>query len=64
MAVWVSDQARRLRCRRLTTEEIVMENALGEPQTIVLLGGTSDIGRAIVDASGQPGDPHRRARRP
>jgi decaprenylphospho-beta-D-erythro-pentofuranosid-2-ulose 2-reductase len=26
-----------------------MENALGEPQTIVLLGGTSDIGRAIVD---------------
>ena len=27
-----------------------MENALGEPQTIVLLGGTSDIGRAIVDA--------------
>lgn len=27
-----------------------MENALGEAQTIVLLGGTSDIGRAIVDA--------------
>ncbi len=27
-----------------------MENALGEPQTIVLLGGTSDIGRAIVSA--------------
>jgi decaprenylphospho-beta-D-erythro-pentofuranosid-2-ulose 2-reductase len=26
-----------------------MENALGEPQVIVLLGGTSDIGRAIVD---------------
>jgi decaprenylphospho-beta-D-erythro-pentofuranosid-2-ulose 2-reductase len=26
-----------------------MENALGEPQTIVLLGGTSDIGRAIVN---------------
>jgi decaprenylphospho-beta-D-erythro-pentofuranosid-2-ulose 2-reductase len=25
-----------------------MENALGEPQTIVLLGGTSDIGLAIV----------------
>ena len=25
-----------------------MENALGEPQTVVLLGGTSDIGRAIV----------------
>ncbi len=25
-----------------------MDNALGEPQTIVLLGGTSDIGRAIV----------------
>jgi decaprenylphospho-beta-D-erythro-pentofuranosid-2-ulose 2-reductase len=27
-----------------------MDNALGEPQTIVLLGGTSDIGRAVVDA--------------
>jgi decaprenylphospho-beta-D-erythro-pentofuranosid-2-ulose 2-reductase len=27
-----------------------MENALGQPQTIVLLGGTSDIGRAIVSA--------------
>jgi decaprenylphospho-beta-D-erythro-pentofuranosid-2-ulose 2-reductase len=26
-----------------------MDNGLGEPQTIVLLGGTSDIGRAIVD---------------
>jgi decaprenylphospho-beta-D-erythro-pentofuranosid-2-ulose 2-reductase len=26
-----------------------MDNALGEPQTIVLLGGTSDIGRAIVE---------------
>jgi decaprenylphospho-beta-D-erythro-pentofuranosid-2-ulose 2-reductase len=26
-----------------------MDNALGEPQTIVLLGGSSDIGRAIVD---------------
>jgi decaprenylphospho-beta-D-erythro-pentofuranosid-2-ulose 2-reductase len=26
-----------------------MENALHEPQTIVLLGGTSEIGRAIVD---------------
>jgi decaprenylphospho-beta-D-erythro-pentofuranosid-2-ulose 2-reductase len=25
-----------------------LENALGEPQTIVLLGGTSDIGLAIV----------------
>ncbi len=25
-----------------------MDNALGEPQTIVLLGGSSDIGRAIV----------------
>ncbi len=25
-----------------------MENALGEPQTIVLLGGTSEIGLAIV----------------
>jgi decaprenylphospho-beta-D-erythro-pentofuranosid-2-ulose 2-reductase len=45
-----------------------MENALGEPQTIVLLGGTSDIGRAIaaelispstrtvVLASRRPGD--------
>ena len=27
-----------------------MENALGEPQTIVLLGGTSEIGLAIVRA--------------
>jgi decaprenylphospho-beta-D-erythro-pentofuranosid-2-ulose 2-reductase len=26
-----------------------MENALGEPQTIVLLGGGSDLGRAILD---------------
>lgn len=26
-----------------------MDNALGEPQTIVLFGGTSDIGRAIVE---------------
>ncbi len=26
-----------------------MDNALHEPQTIVLLGGTSEIGRAIVD---------------
>ena len=26
-----------------------MDNALAEPQTIVLLGGTSDIGRAIVE---------------
>jgi decaprenylphospho-beta-D-erythro-pentofuranosid-2-ulose 2-reductase len=26
-----------------------MQNALQEPQTIVLLGGTSEIGRAIVD---------------
>ena len=26
-----------------------MQNALSEPQTIVLLGGTSEIGRAIVD---------------
>nr|MBA3803414.1 decaprenylphospho-beta-D-erythro-pentofuranosid-2-ulose 2-reductase [Acidimicrobiia bacterium] len=25
-----------------------MDNALGESQTIVLLGGTSEIGRAIV----------------
>ena len=25
-----------------------MENALGQPQTIVLIGGTSDIGLAIV----------------
>ena len=25
-----------------------MRNALDEPQTIVLLGGTSDIGRAIT----------------
>jgi decaprenylphospho-beta-D-erythro-pentofuranosid-2-ulose 2-reductase len=27
-----------------------MQNALQEPQTIVLLGGTSEIGRAIVEA--------------
>jgi len=27
-----------------------MDNALGDAQTIVLFGGTSDIGRAIVDA--------------
>jgi decaprenylphospho-beta-D-erythro-pentofuranosid-2-ulose 2-reductase len=27
-----------------------MQNALHEPQTIVLLGGTSEIGRAIVEA--------------
>ena len=41
-----------------------MENALGEAQTIVLLGGTSDIGRAIVDRAPSPVDAHRRARRP
>ena len=41
-----------------------MENALGEPQTIVLLGGTSDIGRAIVDRAAVAGDAHRRAGRP
>ena len=34
-----------------------MENALQEPQTIVLLGGTSDIGRAIVDELLSPGRP-------
>jgi decaprenylphospho-beta-D-erythro-pentofuranosid-2-ulose 2-reductase len=27
-----------------------MDNALGDAQTVVLFGGTSDIGRAIVDA--------------
>jgi decaprenylphospho-beta-D-erythro-pentofuranosid-2-ulose 2-reductase len=31
-----------------------MENGLGEAQTIVLFGGTSDIGRAIVDALVSP----------
>lgn len=31
-----------------------MHNALHEPQTIVLLGGTSEIGRAIVDALASP----------
>ncbi len=31
-----------------------MDNALGEAQTIVLFGGTSDIGRAIVDALVSP----------
>ena len=34
----------------------VMDNALGEAQTIVLFGGTSEIGRAIVDAVGLAGD--------
>ena len=34
-----------------------MKNALGEPQTIVLLGGTSDIGLAIVARAAQSGDP-------
>ena len=41
-----------------------MENALGEPQTIVLLGGTSDIGRAIVAALIVAVDPHGRPGRP
>ena len=41
-----------------------MENALGEAQTIVLLGGTSDIGRAIVRAADRRRRPARRARRP
>ena len=40
-----------------------MDNALGEPQTIVLLGGTSDIGRAIVERLVSP-PRGRRARRP
>jgi decaprenylphospho-beta-D-erythro-pentofuranosid-2-ulose 2-reductase len=31
-----------------------MNNALGEPQTVVLLGGTSDIGLAIVRAVRSP----------
>ena len=31
-----------------------MDNALHQPQTIVLLGGTSDIGRAIVRALDSP----------
>jgi decaprenylphospho-beta-D-erythro-pentofuranosid-2-ulose 2-reductase len=31
-----------------------MDNALGEPQTIVLLGGSSDIGRAIVERLASP----------
>jgi decaprenylphospho-beta-D-erythro-pentofuranosid-2-ulose 2-reductase len=31
-----------------------MQNALNEPQTIVLLGGTSEIGRAIVDELASP----------
>ena len=33
-----------------------MENALGDPQTIVLLGGTSEIGLAIVASRCQPDD--------
>ena len=32
-----------------------MQNALGEAQTIVLLGGTSEIGRAIVRGPMLPG---------
>lgn len=32
-----------------------MENAFGDPQTIVLLGGTSDIGQAIVRRTIGPG---------
>ena len=39
-----------------------MDNALGEAQTIVLFGGTSDIGRAIVDALFVAGDDDGRAR--
>ena len=35
--------------RQLTHDDGTMQNALHEPQTIVLLGGTSEIGRAIVD---------------
>ncbi|MEM1333094.1 MAG: SDR family NAD(P)-dependent oxidoreductase [Actinomycetota bacterium] len=31
-----------------------MQNALGQPQTILLLGGTSEIGRAIVGALASP----------
>ena len=38
-----------------------MDNSLGEPQTIVLLGGTSDIGLAIVRRAAQPGDAGDRA---
>lgn len=33
----------------IETPQGAMQNALQEPQTIVLLGGTSEIGRAIVD---------------
>jgi decaprenylphospho-beta-D-erythro-pentofuranosid-2-ulose 2-reductase len=32
-----------------------MENAFGDPQTVVLLGGTSDIGQAIVRRAIGPG---------
>jgi decaprenylphospho-beta-D-erythro-pentofuranosid-2-ulose 2-reductase len=35
-----------------------MRNALDEPQTILLLGGTSDIGRAIVAALSGPATRH------
>ena len=31
-----------------------MQNSFGEPQTILLLGGTSDIGLAIVHALATP----------
>ena len=38
-----------------------MDNSLGEPQTIVLLGGTSDIGLAIVRELLSPATPGGRA---
>lgn len=36
----------------------MMNNGLGEPQTIVLLGGTSEIGLAIVEALISPATQH------
>ena len=38
-----------------------MRNALDEPQTIVVLGGTSDIGLAIARGAQRTGHPSRRA---
>ena len=48
--VWASDQAAGCACSttRLTEDRRLMENALGNRRPSSLLGGTSDIGRAIV----------------
>ena len=61
---WASDQSRRLLLTDPADGGDVMDNALGDAQTIVLFGGTSDIGRAIVDALVSPATDDGRARRP